>query len=336
MRGARLQVVRGEDKGREFYIRNESKVVMGRSEGCDMRLADDEASRKHCVITSHDGEYIVRDLNSTYGVLVNDYPVSKQALDEDDRITVAETDIAFNLVDVPEAFFENKPPEEGGEVAVESEDEGDVEAKYRILDVKCEDCGRYFHNLRWRPGMTCRACNSPNFAPVVKYEKDVDIEVVGEEEREREEIPWHQQSVVRIGVAGGAVIVLLAVFMIYMATGGPGGEGPELAYVTAGSHEVVFETGRSKSIEVDEGKGGVAWQALYCRTCNTIYGNKPPEGQTTLPPDYMRPCPECGETRTRAFVRANPKKGPVKIVPAYRNHTKVPRVKIYKPGSNNP
>ncbi|MCW6008758.1 FHA domain-containing protein [Micromonospora sp. CPCC 205371] len=45
--------------------------VIGRDNGCDLRLADDTVSRRHAVLTVTDGQWTLSDLGSTNGSRIN-------------------------------------------------------------------------------------------------------------------------------------------------------------------------------------------------------------------------------------------------------------------------
>lgn len=44
------------------------RVVIGRAEDCDVRIAASSVSRHHCAIEPDENAWIVRDLGSTFGV----------------------------------------------------------------------------------------------------------------------------------------------------------------------------------------------------------------------------------------------------------------------------
>jgi pSer/pThr/pTyr-binding forkhead associated (FHA) protein len=44
------------------------RVVVGRAEDCDIRIASSAVSRHHCAIEPDEGDWIIRDLGSTHGV----------------------------------------------------------------------------------------------------------------------------------------------------------------------------------------------------------------------------------------------------------------------------
>jgi hypothetical protein len=67
------------------------KVTIGRLPQCDVVVADPGASRHHAQIEQRDGAYVLSDLGSTNGTLVNDQPVATYRLQLGDRITIGET-----------------------------------------------------------------------------------------------------------------------------------------------------------------------------------------------------------------------------------------------------
>jgi len=74
-----------------------SRVVVGRSRECDIRVDDGNVSRRHCEV-AQDGPtaWSVADLGSTNGTEVNGRRVSgKQRLDDGDRITIGGTELVF-------------------------------------------------------------------------------------------------------------------------------------------------------------------------------------------------------------------------------------------------
>jgi hypothetical protein len=74
-----LEVITGKDAGRQVTV-PEAGVVVGRSPDCDVTLDDSTVSRKHCRIALESGEWVVQDLGSRSGVIVNETKGGKQSL----------------------------------------------------------------------------------------------------------------------------------------------------------------------------------------------------------------------------------------------------------------
>lgn len=83
-----LKILNGGHAGETLKIRSQ-EFLIGRSEGCHLRLLSDRISRKHCVIKIHDSKVYVRDLNSRNGTFINDDRIQdKRQLDFGDRLKV--------------------------------------------------------------------------------------------------------------------------------------------------------------------------------------------------------------------------------------------------------
>jgi diguanylate cyclase (GGDEF)-like protein len=103
-------IIQGSDLdfGRTFQFQKE-KVVIGRTEECDIRLADDKVSRRHCRVEMTRGEsgelVIIHDLRSTNGTSVNGEPVRDRVLLSGDRIEIGSTILRFSYSDQLEEQF---------------------------------------------------------------------------------------------------------------------------------------------------------------------------------------------------------------------------------------
>ncbi len=84
---ARLIVVEGPQAGQKFKI--DGDVVLGRAIDASIVLEDPEVSRSHVRITRNPvGAYVLEDLHSRNGTLINGIPVQKQFLAFGDKIQV--------------------------------------------------------------------------------------------------------------------------------------------------------------------------------------------------------------------------------------------------------
>ena len=74
-----------------------SRVVVGRSRECDVRVDDGNVSRRHFeLVQEGPTAWVVSDLGSTNGTEVNGRRVSgRQRLDDGDRITIGSTELVF-------------------------------------------------------------------------------------------------------------------------------------------------------------------------------------------------------------------------------------------------
>ena len=93
---ASLLVVRGANVGTYYTIRD-SKQRLGRDSHCDIQLEDSEASRTHAEIDYIDGEYVLRDLNSSNGTFVNGNRITEHKLCVGDRVQIGKRLMLFRL-----------------------------------------------------------------------------------------------------------------------------------------------------------------------------------------------------------------------------------------------
>ncbi len=71
------------------------RVVLGRSHECDVRVADLNVSRRHAEVREEGDGYVLVDLSSTNGTLLNGRPVERHRLEDGDTITLGSTEIVF-------------------------------------------------------------------------------------------------------------------------------------------------------------------------------------------------------------------------------------------------
>jgi hypothetical protein len=95
-RGEAAIVLLEEGHEARTYQLHKQSVAIGRLPECDIVISDPGASRRHATITREDGgEYVLTDLGSTNGTLVNDEPVGEHVLSDGDRITIGNTVLEF-------------------------------------------------------------------------------------------------------------------------------------------------------------------------------------------------------------------------------------------------
>ncbi|HYG77262.1 MAG TPA: FHA domain-containing protein [Planctomycetota bacterium] len=76
----------------------DSPSTLGRDEGCDCVVENDSVSRKHAELTFEDGQWLINDLGSRFGTLVNGKPVKKPtALADGDVLKLASKNFVVSL-----------------------------------------------------------------------------------------------------------------------------------------------------------------------------------------------------------------------------------------------
>jgi pSer/pThr/pTyr-binding forkhead associated (FHA) protein len=79
----------------EFTLLDELPLLIGRSEHTGLRINADRVSREHAVIDYVDGDWQIRDLNSTNGTFVNGRRTASAVLHDRDAISIADIKFTF-------------------------------------------------------------------------------------------------------------------------------------------------------------------------------------------------------------------------------------------------
>jgi hypothetical protein len=89
-----LVTVAGPSPGKVFALTTD-RVSLGRLPESDVLLSDPGASRRHAEIRHQDGRWVIVDLGSTNGTMVNEAKVGERQLTDGDRITIGHTVLEF-------------------------------------------------------------------------------------------------------------------------------------------------------------------------------------------------------------------------------------------------
>jgi FHA domain len=89
------------DKSHEIEKRT---VLVGRSQECDITIADPNISRRHAEVRQEGTAFWIVDLGSTNGLEVNGESLERAKLESGDTITLGSTELVFerNLLDAVE------------------------------------------------------------------------------------------------------------------------------------------------------------------------------------------------------------------------------------------
>ncbi|MFL6436079.1 MAG: sigma 54-interacting transcriptional regulator [Terriglobales bacterium] len=77
----------------------EAEVTIGRGTSNQLCISDPILSRQHCIISSDNQQFVIRDLGSLHGTVVNGVPISQQLLQHGDQIGLGSSVFAFLLQD---------------------------------------------------------------------------------------------------------------------------------------------------------------------------------------------------------------------------------------------
>jgi hypothetical protein len=75
--------------------------TIGRRHGHDLVLPDSRVSRDHAVVEAASGGYVLRDLGSRNGTLVNGQSISEAGLREGDRLSIGSFEVTVRLAPPP-------------------------------------------------------------------------------------------------------------------------------------------------------------------------------------------------------------------------------------------
>lgn len=96
----RMICLTGERKGVAYFLMDGKRVVLGRSEESDIRIFDLKSSREHAEIVQVGDDWIVTDLSSQNGIIVNDLRIKQHVLTEGDKVIIGKTVFKFSRIKV--------------------------------------------------------------------------------------------------------------------------------------------------------------------------------------------------------------------------------------------
>ncbi|MEK7467428.1 MAG: protein kinase [Planctomycetota bacterium] len=91
----RLVVEKGVDKGKSIQVGLQGAVVVGRDTSAGITINDTMASRNHFKVEARTGSFVLVDLNSKNGTLLNGSRVKESKIVAGDRVQVGETVFSF-------------------------------------------------------------------------------------------------------------------------------------------------------------------------------------------------------------------------------------------------
>jgi len=94
-------VLTGDQKGTSYFLLTK-RIVLGRGKEVDIPILDNKSSREHLELVKMDNTYVLTDLDSQNGTIVNDLKVTQKKLAENDNIVIGKTVLRFNIIQVIE------------------------------------------------------------------------------------------------------------------------------------------------------------------------------------------------------------------------------------------
>jgi DNA-binding NtrC family response regulator len=100
VRCAKLRAVRGPSRGAELTLSSLAPLVIGSDPDADLALDDDTVSARHAEVRPSPRGWLIRDLDSTNGVVIGEARVIEALLDERvKRIKLGESELEWKLGD---------------------------------------------------------------------------------------------------------------------------------------------------------------------------------------------------------------------------------------------
>lgn len=115
----RLLCLTGKNKGVAYFMTGK-RLVMGRHENCDIQILDTKSSREHAELTRVGEKFVLTDLGSQNGIIVNDLKVNQHTLADGDKVIVGQTVYKYSI-------FNNKKSETIDDEDEDEEDDEDEE-----------------------------------------------------------------------------------------------------------------------------------------------------------------------------------------------------------------
>lgn len=98
---ASLVIIEGHVPGMEYAV-TKTYTVIGRDKDADITPRDSHISRRHAVIVYLDGNYILKDLDSTNGTIMSGAFIKQTNLRHGDKFRVGETTFQFIVQENPQ------------------------------------------------------------------------------------------------------------------------------------------------------------------------------------------------------------------------------------------
>lgn len=86
----RLLCLTGESKGTSYFLTG-NRIILGRGDNVDVKVADLRSSREHAELAKMRGSFVLTDLGSQNGIVVNDLKVNQHKLTDGDKIIIGST-----------------------------------------------------------------------------------------------------------------------------------------------------------------------------------------------------------------------------------------------------
>jgi len=118
-----LTILEGQEAGKRILLKNLSVFEAGKAQGNHICLKDDSVAFNHFRVYHSEGTYMVYDLGSRRGTLVNGRPIEKIELSSGDLLQVGDLKLCFEIVDEAET---------SGRIASSAPDSDEEDAQAKV------------------------------------------------------------------------------------------------------------------------------------------------------------------------------------------------------------
>ncbi len=129
----RILCMTGKNKGTSYFL-NDKRLVLGRGENVDIPVLDNKSSREHAELTLFRDCYILTDLGSQNGVLVNELKITQHQLKDGDKFIIGQTVFRYNRVTIEQVITQKiEQPLENIESNISDEKSLDANKKRTMI-----------------------------------------------------------------------------------------------------------------------------------------------------------------------------------------------------------
>jgi len=94
----RLLCMTGPNKGKAYYLIG-NRIIIGRANNVDIQIVDNKISREHTELVLVENQFVVSDLNTQNGTLINDQKIKQKAIKNNEKLVIGQNVFKFNIFD---------------------------------------------------------------------------------------------------------------------------------------------------------------------------------------------------------------------------------------------
>ena len=126
----RILCMTGANKGTSYFL-NSNRLVIGRGSGADIQIVDDKSSRMHGELVRSAGTYVLTDLKSSNGIIVNEVKIVQKKLSDGDKIVIGRIVFKFSIIKIKKNNLMKKNIENDDATVEKNENIGENKQKYK-------------------------------------------------------------------------------------------------------------------------------------------------------------------------------------------------------------